>query len=115
MELELISYLNKHVRIESSKRYLILTPKKKAQFPLAAASYNQGFTGTLELCNAMSDHINAYFAPVAQITAEHITWAAGVTALNEMLTMVLCDEKDSILIGSTIYGSFNKDMTSRTA
>lgn len=63
----------------------------------------------------MSNHINAYFAPTIPTIAEDITWAAGVTALNEMLTLVLCDEEDSILVGSTIYGMFNKDITTRTA
>lgn len=63
----------------------------------------------------MANHVNTYFAPTTPITAEEITWAAGVTALNEMLTVILCDENDSILIGSTIYGSFNKDITTRTA
>ncbi|TLD29369.1 putative classes I and II family [Venturia nashicola] len=88
---------------------------ENARFPSAAASYNQGFTGTLELCNAMANHINTYFAPTLHITAEHLTWAAGVTALIELLTLVLCDEEESILIGSTIYGMFNKDVTTRTA
>jgi len=72
-------------------------------------------TGTVELCSAMATHINTYFAPESPITGEDITWAAGVTALNEMLTLVLCDDGDSILIGSTVYGSFNKDITMRTA
>jgi len=113
MEPDLLAYFNNHVRSLANK--CVHSDLSQTQFLPATCSYNQGMTGTVELNSAMASHINTYFAPVTPIASGDITWAAGVTALNEMLTMVLCDEGDAILIGSTVYGSFNKDLTMRTA
>jgi 1-aminocyclopropane-1-carboxylate synthase len=62
----------------------------------------------------MANHANKHFDPSAPIQAEDITWACGVTALNEMISLALCDKDEAILIGSTVYGSFNKDICLRT-
>lgn len=64
----------------------------------------------------MANHMNAYFNPVQKFDPEEITFAAGVTELNEVCAMLTCDpgDKESILLGMPIYGAFARDLTIRT-
>ncbi|KAF2099405.1 PLP-dependent transferase [Rhizodiscina lignyota] len=83
-------------------------------FQWKLCTYNEGATGSTRLCSAMAGLVNDYFAPLTPISADHITFTAGVTALNEMITQVLCNEGDTIMLGRPSYGSFNKDLVLRT-
>lgn len=64
----------------------------------------------------MASHLNAYFQPVQAIDPEEITFAAGVTDLNEVCALITCnpDQHDSIMLGAPIYGPFSKDLAMRT-
>lgn len=64
----------------------------------------------------MASHVNEHFAPVKQVDAEEITFAAGVTILNETCALVTCnpDADEAILVGGPIYGSFSRDLCMRT-
>lgn len=62
----------------------------------------------------MAALVNDYFAPLTPISEDNITFAAGVTALNEMIAQVLCNVGDAIMLGRPNYGSFNKDLVLRT-
>jgi 1-aminocyclopropane-1-carboxylate synthase len=62
----------------------------------------------------MASHINEYFRPTQQLDAENITFAAGVTALNEACALALCDPGDAILLGQYNYGAFPTDLVART-
>jgi 1-aminocyclopropane-1-carboxylate synthase len=77
-------------------------------------SYGEGYTGTLRLRTAMAAHLNTRFHPSIAIDAEEITFAAGVTALNEACALVTCDPDEAILLGRPTYGAFWQDMTTRT-
>lgn len=86
------------------------------QFDKICCTYGEGFTGTIRLRNATAKHLNAHFKPAQSIDPEQITYAAGVTGLNEVCALVTCNpySNDSILLGRPIYGSFSKDLTMRT-
>ena len=77
-------------------------------------SYGEGYTGTLRLRTAMAKHLNTHFQPFAPIDAGQLTFAAGVTNLNELCGFLLCDPNDSILLVGPVYGAFNRDLTTRT-
>ncbi len=64
----------------------------------------------------MAKHLNDHFAPAHTIDAEQITFAAGVTALNEACALVTCnpDAGDVIMIGRPVYGPFSRDLCMRT-
>ena len=62
----------------------------------------------------MAAHLNNYFSPFRPVTAENITFTAGVTGLNEMITLSLADEGEGILLGRPVYGAFYGDMTTRS-
>lgn len=64
----------------------------------------------------MATHLNEYFQPAQAIEPEEITFAAGVTDLNEVCAMVTCNPNsgDSIMLGKPVYGPFNKDLAMRT-
>ena len=68
----------------------------------------------MRLRKAMATHINETFDPVFDVAHEHVTFAPGVTALNEMLTKNLADEGDSLLLGMPCYGQFNIDLKMNT-
>ncbi|KAL8792925.1 MAG: hypothetical protein Q9195_004502 [Heterodermia aff. obscurata] len=78
-------------------------------------SYGEGYTGTLSLRRAMAAHFNSHFHPCAAITAEELTFTAGVTELNKVCAMVTCDPggRDAVMMGRPIYGPFGKDMRMR--
>ncbi|KUJ10213.1 PLP-dependent transferase [Mollisia scopiformis] len=81
----------------------------------SCCGYGEGYTGTLRLRKAMALHMNEYCNPFEPLTAEHITFAAGVTDLNEVCALLTCDADcgDAILLGKPNYGSFARDMVSR--
>ncbi|KAI0814345.1 PLP-dependent transferase [Xylaria sp. FL0064] len=78
--------------------------------------YGEGYTGTLRLRKAMANHLNEHFAPAHAVDAEQITFAAGVTNLNEACALVTCNPNanEAIMLGTPIYGQFSLDMCLRT-
>ena len=64
----------------------------------------------------MAVHLNEYFSPFQPLKGDDITFAAGVTALNEACAFVTCDadSRDAIMLGKYNYGAFPEDMTTRT-
>ncbi|KAM3071737.1 hypothetical protein ACMFMG_009607 [Clarireedia jacksonii] len=99
MKEDMTSYINSH-----------------SHFNVQCCTYGEGYTGTLRLRTAMAKHLNAYFRPVQAFDAEEITFAAGVTSINEVCALITCDPDsgDSIMLGSPVYGVFSKDMGMRT-
>ncbi|KAI1371326.1 acc synthase [Hypoxylon crocopeplum] len=87
-----------------------------SQFDKLCCMYGEGYTGTVRLRKAMAGHLNTHFNPVQEIDPEEITFAAGVTELNEVCTQITCDSdsNDSILLGKPVYGGFARDLTIRT-
>ncbi|KAI1412752.1 acc synthase [Hypoxylon sp. FL1857] len=87
-----------------------------SQFGKECCTYGEGYTGTVRLRAAMAKHLNAHFDPVQDIDPEEITFAAGVTALNEACALLTCDpdKQESILLGKPIYGAFARDLGIRT-
>ncbi|KAI0469955.1 PLP-dependent transferase [Xylariaceae sp. FL0804] len=83
-------------------------------FNVDLLGYHEGFTGTTELLNAMAAYMNSYFRPASPISPDNITLANGGSSINELIATVLTDPGDSLLIGSTIYSSFNRDLVMRT-
>ena len=69
------------------------------KFDTTCIAYSEGYTGPARLRKAMAVHMNEYFQPEQPLGAEHITFAAGVTALNEACALALCDPGDAILLG----------------
>ncbi|KAL7619776.1 hypothetical protein AAE478_010318 [Parahypoxylon ruwenzoriense] len=86
------------------------------KFDSSCFGYGEGSTGTVRLRTAMAKHLNAHFKPVHEIDSEQITFAAGVTALNEACAQITCnpESKESIMLGMPVYGSFSKDLVMRT-
>jgi 1-aminocyclopropane-1-carboxylate synthase len=84
-------------------------------FDMSCCTYGEGYTGTLRLRKAMALHMNEYFMPYTPLNAEHITFAAGVTFINELCALLTCDPDcgDAILLGRPNYGSFARDMVTR--
>lgn len=62
----------------------------------------------------MAKHLNIHFKPFQEIDAEEITFAAGVTFLNEACALLICDEGEAIMLGRPVYGAFYRDLTTRT-
>ncbi|KAF2159607.1 hypothetical protein M409DRAFT_37907 [Zasmidium cellare ATCC 36951] len=85
-----------------------------SHFDKQCCSYGEGYTGTFRLRSAMARHLNEYFHPASEIDAEQITFAAGVTDLNEVSALLTCDEGDAIMLGRPVYGAFFRDLTTRT-
>ncbi|KAJ5369665.1 hypothetical protein N7509_014277 [Penicillium cosmopolitanum] len=63
----------------------------------------------------MANHLNTHFNPFTPVDAEEVTFAAGVTSLNELCALLLCDPDDSILLIGPVYGSFTRDLTTKTS
>ncbi|KAK6953322.1 hypothetical protein Daesc_005625 [Daldinia eschscholtzii] len=86
------------------------------KFDSQLCSYGEGYTGTVRLRAAMAKHLNAHFKPAKKIDSEEITFAAGVTALNEASALLTCnpDNQEGILLGGPVYGAFSRDLTMRT-
>ncbi|KAI8960368.1 PLP-dependent transferase [Daldinia sp. FL1419] len=87
-----------------------------ANFDPQLCAYGEGYTGTVRLRNAMAKHLNAHFEPAREIDPEEITFAAGVTALNEACALLTCDpgKQEGILLAGPVYGAFSRDLTMRT-
>ena len=85
-------------------------------FATQCSSYNEGFTGNYQLRSAMAGHINAHFNPAKPVEHEDLTFAAGVTELNEVCAFLFCDhgKREAIMLGRPIYGSFKPDLALRT-
>ena len=64
----------------------------------------------------MARHLNTHFKPVHSIDAEEVTFAAGVTDLNEVCALITCDagQNDAIMLRRPVYGAFYRDLTTRT-
>lgn len=58
--------------------------------------------------------MNDYFRVQSPLDPEDITFAAGVTALNEACALALCDPGDAVLLGKYNYGAFPTDLAART-
>lgn len=84
-------------------------------FDTQCCSYGEGYTGSHRLRKAMANHVNEYFHPQQPLNAENVTFAAGVTALNEACAFALCDPEDAVLLGRYNYGAFPTDLGARTA
>lgn len=89
---------------------------RKQDIPLGTQilTYGNGPIGTNRLRLAMATHLNEYFHPITKITADHITFAAGVTALNHFCALNLVEDGEAMLLGMPCYGAFNHDMTMGT-
>ncbi|KAH8897571.1 PLP-dependent transferase [Thozetella sp. PMI_491] len=89
---------------------------ENGRFDEKTCAYGEGYTGTLRLRTAMAQHMNAYFSPVQPFDAEQLTFAAGVTDLNEICALVTCnpDANESIMLGGPVYGAFSRDLVMRT-
>ncbi|OGM48609.1 hypothetical protein ABOM_002012 [Aspergillus bombycis] len=85
-------------------------------FDKRCCAYGEGYTGTLRLRRAMAAHLNAHFHPANNISPDEITFAAGVTYLNEASALILCDpdQNDAIMLGRPVYGAFARDLAMRT-
>jgi 1-aminocyclopropane-1-carboxylate synthase len=86
----------------------------QSSFDASSITYNQGPIGTRRLREATACHLNTYFHPFSSVTAEHVSWTAGVTGLNEMIALSLTDEREGILLGRPVYGPFYGDMTTKS-
>jgi predicted aspartyl protease len=61
----------------------------------------------------MASFVNNRFVPAAPVTMDQVSFATGVTALNEVIAHCMTDGKrDGLLLGMPIYGSFAPDMQS---
>ncbi|KAI1098340.1 acc synthase [Jackrogersella minutella] len=87
-----------------------------SQFDMNCCMYGEGYTGTIRLRTAMAKHLNAHFKPAQEIDLEQITFAAGVTDLNEVCALVTCnaENRETILLGKPVYGAFSRDLVIRT-
>ncbi|KAH9894579.1 acc synthase [Xylariomycetidae sp. FL2044] len=83
-------------------------------FDKSCCTYGEGSTGSLRLRDAMARHMNAHFRPARAVTAEEVTFAAGVTDLNEVCALLTCDPGQSVMLGRPVYGSFAGDLGTRT-
>ncbi|KAJ5523236.1 acc synthase [Penicillium frequentans] len=84
-------------------------------FDRQCCAYGEGYTGTLRLRSAMAKHLNTHFKAFTAIDAEEVTFAAGVTSLNELCAFILCNPNESILLVGPVYGAFYRDLTTRTS
>lgn len=86
----------------------------QGSFDKSLYAYGEGYTGTVRLRKAMANHLNLHFNPSTKIDPEEITFAAGVTDLNEVCAMLTCDlENDSIMFGMPNYSMFGRDLIMR--
>lgn len=61
----------------------------------------------------MATHLNEFFDPATEIDAEEITFAAGVTDLNEVCALLTCNEGEAIMLVKPVYGTFLRDLATR--
>ncbi|KAJ6151006.1 acc synthase, partial [Penicillium chermesinum] len=92
------------VSFANAENWMLHAELNKQSFDAERCSYGEGYTGTLRLRPAMARHLNSYFRPATAFLAEEITFAAGLTSLNEACALVLCDAGDIIMLGQPVYG-----------
>lgn len=61
-------------------------------------SYPRGFSGDLDLLDALCGLLNRYFAPNKTVLPEHLATAPGAMAALDTLLYNICDAGDSVLI-----------------
>ncbi|KAF7593693.1 hypothetical protein BBP40_010985 [Aspergillus hancockii] len=85
-------------------------------FDKQCCAYGEGYTGTVRLRAAMAGHLNRRFWPWTGIDGVEVTFAAGVTNLNEVCALSLCDadQGDGIMLGRPVYGAFSGELAMRT-
>jgi len=84
------------------------------KFNARQCTYNEGPIGPKRLREAMASHLNDNFFPFSPVTANEVTFTAGVTGLNEMLAFNLTDDGEALLLGRPIYGSFYVDLKTKS-
>jgi 1-aminocyclopropane-1-carboxylate synthase len=62
----------------------------------------------------MMKHINKYFAPHTPVELSNVAMANGVTAVISMLSFILGNPDDGILLMRPVYGKFENDLTITT-
>ncbi|KAF2964933.1 hypothetical protein GQX73_g8650 [Xylaria multiplex] len=108
------------VRFEGAENWLMHSELAEfidgVSFDQSCCAYGEGYTGSSRLRKAMAHHLNTHFAPAQAIDAEEITFAAGVTNLNEACALVTCnpDAGEAIMLGRPVYGAFSLDLCMRT-
>lgn len=58
----------------------------------------------------MANFINTGFSPASPTTVDEISFASGVTALNDIVSLCTTAENEGLLLGMPIYGSFAPDL-----
>ncbi|KAJ4321418.1 hypothetical protein N0V84_005339 [Fusarium piperis] len=114
---DLANFMNNHVCRKTAPILIdkcIINHHSKHELDKSLLTYGEGYTGTLRLRSAMAKHLNRHFHPAQPIDAEEITFTAGVTNINEVCALVICDPGDAIMLGKPIYGPFAKDFVMRT-
>ena len=79
---ELVTFMNQHTLVDSQ----LLT-------------YGSGFTGDIQLRNALASFYNKYFKAHISLDCQNVVITCGTTATLDMIAFALCDPGDGILIG----------------
>ncbi|EEP75352.1 predicted protein [Uncinocarpus reesii 1704] len=83
------------------------------RIPKCAFTYAYSSPCSPTLTGPMSEYINMHFKPYAPVLPSHIAVAGGVTALNDVLSFILAEPGDAILVNRPTYGRFEVDFCSR--
>jgi bifunctional pyridoxal-dependent enzyme with beta-cystathionase and maltose regulon repressor activities len=79
----------------------------------SALTYHDGPYGSKRLRQVMATFVNNRFRSATPVTMDQVSFATGVTALNEVIAHCITDgESDGLLLGMPVYGSFAPDMQS---
>jgi 1-aminocyclopropane-1-carboxylate synthase len=57
----------------------------------------------------MADHLNRYLTPAEPVQANQVLFANGVSTLCSMLSFLVGEPGDGVLLGRPIYGKFEND------
>lgn len=82
--------------------------------PHHGLTYGDGSTGSKRLKRALSQFLNANFAPATKITAAYITITNSCSSALEHLSWATADSGDGFLLGRPFYGTFVPDLSFRT-
>jgi aspartate/methionine/tyrosine aminotransferase len=74
-----------------------------------ATTYTGTTLGGPRFRRAMAAHVNRYFSPYQPISSDEVLIANGVSAINAMLSFILGDPGDGVLLMRPIYGKFEND------
>ncbi|KAL9604023.1 MAG: hypothetical protein Q9219_000785 [cf. Caloplaca sp. 3 TL-2023] len=77
-------------------------------------TYGDGPFGTRALRAALSDFFNDYLHPFNKVQPQQLLVAAGVTSVLDLISFAVANPGDGILIGRPLYGSFLKDLSTRS-